>query len=64
MGIKDVAIFTNISYGRATEEFTESFPPIRNKLILDEDIYIDKLTRELIKKVPILIEKTKDEAEA
>lgn len=51
MGIKDVAIFTNISYGRATEEFTESFPPIRNKLILDEDIYIDRLARKLAHRI-------------
>jgi len=49
--IKDVAIFINTSYVTAPEEHSTSFPPIRSKLILDENIYIDRLERELVQRI-------------
>lgn len=46
MNIKDVAIFTNAHFGQSDPETKESFPPIQTKLIIADDIFIDKLPRE------------------
>jgi len=51
MNIKDVAVFINAYYQKANQELKESFPPIRNKLIIDENIFIDKLPSEVCRKI-------------
>lgn len=47
MDIKDVAIFKNSGLHRASKDTVKSFPPIRNKLMLEENISIEKLPRDL-----------------
>jgi len=51
MKIKDVAVFINSSFFKASNELKKSFPPIRNKIILERDIYIDRLPRELCERI-------------
>ena len=51
MKIKDVAIFINSSFIKASDALKKSFPPIRNKIILERDIYIDRLPRELCERI-------------
>jgi len=46
MSIKDVAIFTNSGIIQASQEEIKQSPPIQNKLIIADDIFIDKLPRE------------------
>lgn len=46
MKIKDVAIFTNSGISQAGQEEIKQFPPIQNKLIIADDVFIDKLQRE------------------
>jgi len=43
MKIKDVAIFTDAHFSHSDRETKESFPPIQDKLIITDDIFIDKL---------------------
>jgi len=47
MDIKDVVIFKNACLSRADQETIKSFPPIRYKLMLEENISIEKLPRDL-----------------
>ena len=46
MNIKDVAIFTNGHLNQSSSETIRSFPPIQNKLTIENDIFIEKLPRD------------------
>lgn len=46
MKIKDVAVFPNAQFNQSNSATKESFLPIQNKLIIADDIFIDKLPRE------------------
>jgi len=46
MKIKDVAIFSNAHFNQSNSETKGTFLPIQNKLIIADDIFIDKLPRE------------------
>jgi hypothetical protein len=47
MAIKDVIIFKNARLSQVNRETVKSFPPIRNKLVLEENTSIEKLPRDL-----------------
>ena len=51
MKIKDVAIFTNSGISRASEAEIKQFPPIRNKLEIGENIYIERISKKLSDKI-------------
>lgn len=46
MNIIDVAIFNNAHFDESDLKMKKSFPPIQNKLIVSDEIYIDRLPRE------------------
>jgi hypothetical protein len=46
MKIMDVAIFKNAHFNQSDAETKESFPPIQNKLLITDELFIDRLPRE------------------